>query len=54
MEENKKETQEQQFTVREVSGEEKSRAEVEQELLDKHEEKFDDAKPKEEEVEKRL
>ena len=52
MEENKKETQEQQFTVREVSGEEKSRAEVEQELLDKHEEKFDDAKPKEEEVEK--
>ncbi len=53
MEENKNETPEQpKFTVKEVTGEEKSRAEVEEQLLAKHEEKFTDSKPKEEEVEK--
>ena len=53
MEENKNETPEQpKFTVKEVTGEEKSRAEVEEQLLAKHEEKFADSKPKEEEVEK--
>tara|TARA_R100000951_G_scaffold98197_3_gene88096 strand:- start:163 stop:1293 length:1131 start_codon:yes stop_codon:yes gene_type:complete len=53
MEENKNETPEQpKFTVKEVTGEEKSRAEVEEQLLAKHEEKFADNKPKEEEVEK--
>lgn len=55
MEENKNETPEQpKFTVKEVTGEEKSRAEVEEQLLAKHEEKFTDSKPKEEEVEKKL
>jgi len=39
------------FTVKEVTGEEKSRAEVEEQLLAKHEEKFEDSKP-EKEVEK--
>jgi hypothetical protein len=42
MEENKNETTEQpKFTVKEVTGEEKSKAEIEESLLEKHQEKFE-------------